>query len=106
LANVLERAQILAEEHLITLDDLPEAVVEVRGASTATGDPRQLREVERRHVQQVLQQEKGNKVHAARVLGISRRALYRLISKYRLDEDRSEKDTPREVVNRCTEKGP
>ena len=32
----------------------------------------------------VLRQEKGNKVHAAKVLGISRRALYRLIKKYHL----------------------
>lgn len=49
------------------------------------GDPRHLREVERRHVEQVLHQEKGNKVQAARVLGISRRALYRLIVKYHLE---------------------
>ena len=45
-------------------------------------DPRHLSEVERQHV---LRQEKGNKVHAARVLGISRRALYRLIEKYHLE---------------------
>jgi DNA-binding NtrC family response regulator len=86
LANILERAQILAEDSVITVDDLPEALVE--SAATATtpgGDPRHLREVERRHVREVLQQEKGNKVHAARALGISRRALYRLLAKYRLD---------------------
>src|SRR5262249_9163483 len=92
LANVLERAQILAEEHLITLDDLPERLVESSGAVRATGggDPRHLREVERRHVEHVLQQEKGNKVQAARVLGISRRALYRLIDKYKLDSHRGD----------------
>jgi DNA-binding NtrC family response regulator len=92
LANVLERAQILAEEHLITLDDLPERLVESSGVVPATcgGDPRHLREVERRHVEHVLQQEKGNKVQAARVLGISRRALYRLIDKYKLDNQRGE----------------
>jgi DNA-binding NtrC family response regulator len=45
-----------------------------------------LREIERRHVRDVLQREKGNKVHAAKVLGISRRALYRLIEKYRLED--------------------
>ena len=49
-------------------------------------DPLNLREMERRHVQDVLKQEKGNKVHAAKVLGISRRALYRLIHKYKLEE--------------------
>src|SRR6185295_1131966 len=44
LANVLERAQILAEEHLITLDDLPEIVLGSAPApSSASGDPRQLR---------------------------------------------------------------
>ncbi|HEY7424626.1 MAG TPA: sigma-54 dependent transcriptional regulator [Gemmataceae bacterium] len=85
LANVLERAQILAENHLITSEDLPENVL----ASTATpeqaADPRHLRAVERHHVQTVLQEEKGNKVQAARVLGISRRSLYRLIEKYHLE---------------------
>jgi DNA-binding NtrC family response regulator len=86
LANVLERAQILAENHVITLEDLPENLVSaVPASATEAGDPRHLREVERRHVQAILQQEKGNKVHAARVLGISRRSLYRLMEKYRLE---------------------
>src|SRR5262249_18657800 len=58
LANVLERAQILAEEHLITLDDLPERLVETTNVVPSSGgsDPRHLREVERRHVEHVLQQ--------------------------------------------------
>jgi transcriptional regulator with PAS, ATPase and Fis domain len=86
LANVLERAQILAEDHLITLDDLPETVVETsRAHAIDPQDPRHLREVERAHVAQVLHQEKGNKVRAAKALGISRRALYRLIEKYSLE---------------------
>jgi DNA-binding NtrC family response regulator len=93
LANVLERAQILAEEQTITLDDLPENIVEsaphpaAAGAPASAASPMLLREVERRHVLSVLRAEKGNKVHAAKVLGISRRALYRLISKYRLTEE-------------------
>jgi DNA-binding NtrC family response regulator len=87
LANVLERAQILAENNLITLDDLPDNIVD-RFPSVSSGrDPRHLREVERRHVAEVLRQEKGNKVQASRVLGISRRALYRLIDKYQLGEE-------------------
>ncbi len=86
LANVLERAQILADNHIITVDDLPENLTAASPPATEEGgDPRHLSEVERRHVQGVLQQEKGNKVHAARVLGVSRRSLYRLIEKYRLE---------------------
>ena len=86
MANVLERAQILAEDQVITLDDLPEGLVEVSPSPLPSGvDPQHLREVERRHIMDVLQREKGNKVHAARALGISRRALYRLIEKYGLD---------------------
>jgi DNA-binding NtrC family response regulator len=84
LANVLERAQILAEEQQIGLEDLPESIASLE-APAEQGDPRHLREVERQHVRAVLQQEKGNKVHAAKVLGISRRSLYRLIEKHGLE---------------------
>jgi DNA-binding NtrC family response regulator len=88
LANVLERAQILAENYTITLDDLPENMVATLPDSVpaSPADPNTLREVERRHLQKILGEENYNKVHAARVLGISRRALYRLIQKYRLKE--------------------
>jgi len=86
LANVLERAQIMAENHVITLDDLPESVVDtLPPVGEASANPDYLRDVERRHVHKVLQNAKGNKVHAAKALGISRRALYRLIAKYHLE---------------------
>jgi DNA-binding NtrC family response regulator len=88
LANVLERAQILSHDHLITTDDLPEALIDRNvPPSTPARDPRHLREIERRHIIEVMRQEKGNKVHAARSLGISRRALYRLIEKYGLEAE-------------------
>jgi DNA-binding NtrC family response regulator len=87
LANVLERAQILAENHVITTDDLPDSVLSAApAAAVPSGDPRYLSEVERTHVETVLKDEKGNKVQAAKVLGISRRALYRLIEKYGLEK--------------------
>ena len=39
--------------------------------STAKADAQQLHEVQRRHVVAVLREAKGNKVHAARALGVS-----------------------------------
>jgi DNA-binding NtrC family response regulator len=90
LANVLERAQILAEGDTITVDDLPENLVKSAPAPAAgraePESPFDLEALERRHVAEVLRQMKGNKVHAARALGVSRRSLYRLIEKYGLEE--------------------
>jgi DNA-binding NtrC family response regulator len=86
LANVLERAQILAEGHRITLSDLPANLFEALPAVPGTcAGSCSLGEIECRHVRHVLRQENGNKVHAARALGISRRALYRLLDKYHLE---------------------
>ena len=87
LANVLERAQILAEGNVITPDDLPENLLLLpAGAGPAPAGPHDLRDLERRHVLDVLRQLRGNKLQAAKALGISRRALYRLIEKYGLGD--------------------
>jgi len=91
LANVLERAQILAEDNLITLDDLPETMqAPLPPIEVFSADPLNLNELERRTVQTALQQAKGNKVHAAKALGVSRRALYRLIAKYGMEGQQEE----------------
>jgi DNA-binding NtrC family response regulator len=92
LVNVLERAQILAEDNLITTDDLPENMVlspvseaDASKPGTAEVQPDNLEAMERRHIQAVLQRCNFNKVLAAKSLGVSRRALYRLIEKYQLE---------------------
>jgi DNA-binding NtrC family response regulator len=90
LANVLERAQILAEDNLITLDDLPETMHALPTVAIDVG-PLNLNEVERKNVLSALQQAKGNKVQAARLLGVSRRALYRLLTRHGLDKPDGEK---------------
>jgi DNA-binding NtrC family response regulator len=83
LANVLERAQILAEGTTITPDDLPEALTRTRTATPDAG-PDELDGIERKHVAEVLTRCGGNKVQAAKTLGVSRRSLYRLIDKHGL----------------------
>ena len=92
LANVLERAQILAEDSVITRDDLPDNLYAATATTAKTEDPERpfdLEAFERRHVADVMTRLKGNKLQAAKALGISRRALYRLIDKYGLDGSRA-----------------
>jgi len=90
LANVLERAQILAEGNTLTTDDLPDNLLLVSKPAPVVGTPSPVRSpddlegIEWRHVLDVLGRHQGNKVHAAKALGISRRTLYRLIEKYGL----------------------
>jgi DNA-binding NtrC family response regulator len=87
LANVLERAQILAEDATITVDDLPESLfMPATSAAAADESGHNLHAAQREHVLAVLREEKGNKAHAARVLGVSRRALYRLLEKYQIEK--------------------
>jgi DNA-binding NtrC family response regulator len=99
LANVLERAQILAEGTAITTDDLPENLLRASRPADSAGEepaevagPDSLEGHERRHVAAVLQRHGGNMVHAAKALGVSRRTLYRLIEKYGLGESRDAAD--------------
>jgi DNA-binding NtrC family response regulator len=91
LANVLERAQILAEDSLLTLDDLPETLQTALPPTEVSGpDSLNLHEMERRNAQAALQRAKGNKAQAAKLLGITRRAIYGLITKYGLEGKQGE----------------
>jgi DNA-binding NtrC family response regulator len=86
LANVIERAQILAEGDTIAVDDLPDNLIGAAPAASPPADPDSLEGVERRHVEEVLRRSGGNKVRAAKALGVSRRTLYRLIDRYGLGD--------------------
>jgi DNA-binding NtrC family response regulator len=91
LANVLERAQILAENYLITLDDLPESMLTAPLAEAAEPEAPgvetfNLQELERRTIRAALERARNNKVQAAKLLGVSRRALYRLMARHALQD--------------------
>ena len=93
LINVVQRATILADGNEITLDDLPrELTHRVPGhraaPSTSASVPVEgikLDDVQRHHVLEVLRQQGGNKAKTARVLGIHRRKLYRLLERFESD---------------------
>ncbi len=82
LENSIERAMALCDGIQIAPENLPEKIQHYAPRrlelSTATSTQiMTLDEMERRYVRQVLASLNGNKTHAARVLGIDRRSLYR-----------------------------
>jgi DNA-binding NtrC family response regulator len=93
LQNVLERALVLVEQDIIGPEHLPP---EVRGAAAPAPLPRgtgydgpggeflPMAEVERLHVTRALARTGGNREEAARILGISRRTLTRMIQRWGL----------------------
>jgi DNA-binding NtrC family response regulator len=94
LENAIERAVSLSHGPLLTPEDLPEVI---RQHATNDADARlsqvdqldevslTLEEVEKRHLVRVLKETKGNKVKAAKILGIDRRTLYRMAERFGLD---------------------
>ncbi len=80
LAHVLERAVLLAPEAVLRPEDLPLPAEVLARVPT-------LEEVERDHIRRVLHLVRGNKLRAARLLGIPRGTLYRKIDRYGLADE-------------------
>ncbi|CAN5911884.1 sigma-54 dependent transcriptional regulator [soil metagenome] len=82
LENCIERAVAICGPGPIVPEHLPSKIQQYQSARIEidvqnTTDLITLDEMERRYVRQVLDSVRGNKTHAARVLGIDRRSLYR-----------------------------
>lgn len=81
LNHVVERAVLMAQDHLIRVADLA-----VRPPREGTGrlEEMSLEEVEGFLIKKALAKHDGNVSHAARALGLSRSALYRRLERYGL----------------------
>ena len=89
LRNVLERVCMLATGEFITEKDLAGLMHPVTPApapAPRTEFPAPLMEIEREHIVKTLEQVRGNKAVAARLLGISRRAFYRQLERHGLHQ--------------------
>jgi DNA-binding NtrC family response regulator len=75
LENVVERAATLARGLLVTLADLSTEFVSPQGTEPALRPT--LNELESQYIRRVLAETKGDKVAAAKILGISVRTLQR-----------------------------
>jgi two-component system response regulator HydG len=92
LYNCVERAVALASFDRISTGDLPERVRDFRSTQIVLSgeDPAELislEEIERRYVQRVLETLGNNKSAAARVLGIERKTLYRMLERWKIAVD-------------------
>ncbi|KAF0182309.1 MAG: two component sigma54 specific Fis family transcriptional regulator [Nitrospirae bacterium] len=83
LKNAVERAVIIARGSQIELSDLPDEVAAgVLQLEPAQRRTLRLRDLEREAIIEALERSEGNKSEAARLLGISRKALYKKIEGY------------------------
>jgi transcriptional regulator of acetoin/glycerol metabolism len=83
LRNVIERAVLLSDQKRITLSDLH------FDGHTQVGAPfldsrLTLLELEKQHIERVLQEERGRVEKAAKRLGIPRSSLYQKIKKHQI----------------------
>ena len=96
LRNVIERAVILAGAGTITREELhvpatgPSRAVTTDSHPGANPDATTLVEAEVRLIRDALEKAGGNKSKAARLLGITRRALYGRLERYGIDPERSQ----------------
>ena len=85
LRNVIERACILSDGRILSEREITTAMstqtlqrdITVPTAGVSDEDPNLLSNAQRDHVERVVSQAGGNKTAAARMLGISRRSVYR-----------------------------
>ncbi len=90
LKNIVERGVLLAQSGEITLQDLlGEELIEGEISASASGqkslgeDTFNLGEIEKEMIKRALSKTKGNRTHAAKLLGISVRTLRNKLSEYR-----------------------
>ena len=84
LRYAIEQAVILSEGQTLTPEDFPFLRVRAQGPEAAARPQVPPREIGPERLREALEQSGGNRVRAARALGISRATLYRL-----LDRDRA-----------------
>jgi transcriptional regulator with PAS, ATPase and Fis domain len=98
LENAIERALALSDADVVEVDALPLGGT-TEGNAAASSDESflmdaakrhlSLRDLEERYIDEVLRATGGNKVQAARILGIDRKTLYRRAERRRAEEDRA-----------------
>ncbi len=88
LMNAIERAKILADDNIIHLENLPPTLSSIGfeppppNNQLSVDGQSKLSTLQRDYIISIMRQNGGNKARSARVLGISRRTLYRLLERH------------------------
>jgi two-component system response regulator HydG len=90
LKNVIENMVVMSTGNQLTLDDLPQDI-RPKPSDTSTGGMKNLvgisiSDAEKELIRNTLKLVNGNREHAAKILGIGERTLYRKIKEYDLNE--------------------
>ncbi|HSB72419.1 MAG TPA: sigma-54 dependent transcriptional regulator [Candidatus Methylomirabilis sp.] len=85
LEHAIERAVILTQNPTLLPQDLPPDLQGREAAPRPEAEVLPLREIERRHLLLALERAGGNRKRAAEWLGITRRTLYRMASRHKID---------------------
>jgi two-component system response regulator HydG len=82
LQYTIERAVIMADEHILRPDDLIFSILETQQEAIIDDDNVPLSMLEKNAILRVIEKHNGNITRAAKELGLTRTALYRRLSKY------------------------
>ena len=86
LENVIGNACMMADGRFIDINDLPERLREAQRGDSRTDEALfSLQEAQRRHIMRVLDRVGGNKLRAARILGVGRTTIYKLLSRIKIE---------------------
>jgi len=94
LEHAIERAVVMCRTRLIDCDDLPESIVAESARRENLSIPlgSTLQEVERRLIEETIRYTDGDKAHAARILGIAPRTIYRKLRPPRTETEGETRD--------------
>jgi DNA-binding NtrC family response regulator len=90
LEHTIERAVLMGQKATIGVDDLPQSMIAASHNDAplekAVAKGYTLHDLEREYIQRVMENTKGNKTEAARILGVDRTTLYRKLEEYKVTD--------------------
>ncbi|MGH9358193.1 MAG: sigma-54-dependent transcriptional regulator [Terriglobia bacterium] len=87
LENCVQRAMTLGSGPMLQLKDLPPGLLGAHKAKAGPDDPHTLEDLERRAILNALETAGGDRLQAAKLLGIGKTTIYRKLKEYGMGDD-------------------